>query len=93
MKIKTRRQLTEEVARRIYEDFRILDMEDTTDASRDWQMAENVVSAFLDDVEEKYRWQKEHQMDDYRKFDIFIRNYDENATDRVMSEQIPMHPY
>jgi len=85
MKITTRRQLTEEVARRIYEDFRIMDMEDTTDADRNWKMAEGIVATFLDPEEDKYLWMKERKLEELHRFDSFIRNYEENATDKVIA--------
>ena len=81
MKIQTRRQLTEEIARRIYEDFRILDVEDSTNSDRNWQMAESIVAFNLDGATGEYNWVRQCRVEDYQKYNMFIRNYEDNRHD------------
>jgi hypothetical protein len=83
MKIVTRKQLITAIAQRIYDDACINDLEQYSDAYRDWKNAEKIVSFFFDEAGSEPAWAREHIKEDYSKFNHFIRNYEENATDRV----------
>ncbi len=83
MKITTRHHLTELIAKRLYDDSCINEMEEFSDSDRNWKTAEGIVSFFLDEAGDEPLWAREKRREDYDKYRIFIRNYETNATDLV----------
>lgn len=83
MKIQSRHQLIEKIAQRIYDDACINNMEEYSDAHRDWKVAEAVVAFFFDGADFEPVWARERRKEDYDKFRHFIQNYENNAEDRV----------